>query len=116
MKKSESSKKLMEQNDPLRKPELSYVLLKYRARFYELNYIIDKHDPIFIGWCGEFEYNLVVKSILVQIDNFSTENEILDLVYHEFVMGFGEVKSREKYLFLAKEIFRWHRKYLSRKN
>lgn len=116
MKKPEASKKLLDQNDPLRKPELSYVLLKYGARFYELNYIIDKHDPIFIGWCGEFEYDLEVKSILVQIDNFSTENEILDLVHHEFVLRFGENEPRRKYLFLAKEIYRWHKKYLSRRN
>ena len=116
MKKPEASKKLLDQNDPLRKPELSYVLLKYGARFYELNYIIDKHDLIFIGWCGEFEYDLEVKSILVQIDNFSTENEILDLVHNEFMLGFGKDEPKRKYLFLAKEIYRWHKKYLSRRN
>ena len=116
MKKPETAKKLLDQNDPLRKPEFSYVLLKYGSRFYELNYIIQKHDPIFIGWCGEFEYKPEVISILVQIDNFTTEKEILDLVYHEFQLWFGLNHPRRKYVFLANEIFRWHRKYLYRNN
>lgn len=74
--------------------------------------IINSYDPVGMlsMGAGEEEYDLEVRTIIVQLDNYMTVNEIYDLVREEFIYWFSKeiVVGREKlYRSMAEDIHRW---------
>ena len=94
---------------------LDSVKSKYGDRFMELRTIINRHDPIGLLAIGapEDEYESEVKTIIIQLDNEKTEQQIHDLVYQEFIRWFNDKSTagtKENYTGLAKDIYDWTRK------
>lgn len=77
--------------------------------FFSVREIINKYDParlIVIG-APEDEYDPEVKTIVYQLKNDQTIDQIQDLVYQEFIRWFNEKTiygERESYLKMAIEI------------
>jgi len=77
--------------------------------FFSVREIINKHDPadlIVIG-APEDEYDPEVKTIVYQLKNDQTIDQIQDLVYQEFIRWFNEKAiygERESYLKMSIEI------------
>jgi hypothetical protein len=76
--------------DPLVKLDKDSVKKAYGDKFNDLRTIINKHDPIGLISNGapDDEYEPEVKTIIVQLDNKKTEQQIHDLVYQEFIRWF----------------------------
>jgi hypothetical protein len=96
-------------NDPLMGLNKDSIKNQYGNKFFELRSLINNHDPIGLinMGCPEDEYEAEVKTIIVQLGNKQTENEILDLVYTEFERWFGDAGNKKNYLPLASDIFKW---------
>ena len=79
--------------------------------FYELRTIINKHDPIGLIQSGapEDEYDAEVKTIIIQIVNGLTKEQIHDIVFNEFSSWFNFYESivgpKDKYHDLAVDIY-----------
>jgi len=74
--------------------------------------IINSYDPIGMLSMGaeEEEYDLEVRTIIVQLDNYMTVSETYDLVRNEFILWFSKdiVVGREKmFKSMAEDIHRW---------
>ena len=101
--------------DPLFALDLDSVKSIHGDRFSELRTIINRHDPIGlldIGAPGD-EYEAEVKTIIVQLDHDMTEQQIHDLIYHEFLRWFEDESTagpKEAYKELATDIHEWMKK------
>ena len=96
----------------LRKLSTAVVKSVYKERFTELMEIINSYDPIGMLSMGaeEEEYDLEVRTIIVQLDNYMTVSETYDLVRNEFILWFSKdiVVGREKmFKSMAEDIHRW---------
>ena len=96
----------------MRKWSTAVVKSVYKERFTELLEIINSYDPIGMLSIGaeEEEYDLEVRTIIVQLDNYMTVSEIYNLVRNEFILWFSKdiVVVREKiYKSMAEDIHRW---------
>lgn len=89
--------------------DLNEVKQSQAEIFYSVREIINKHDParlIVIG-APEDEYDPEVKTIVYQLKNDQTIDQIQDMVYQEFIRWFNEKAiygERESYLKIAIEI------------
>ena len=76
----------------------------------KLRSIINKHDPlnlIIIG-CSEDEYDPEVETIYEKLKPTNTEEEILDIVYDEFVNWFGSSAGhKDSYIEMSKDVYKW---------
>jgi hypothetical protein len=104
------------QNNSVEKhPLIALDMLKVKAdygdRFKELRSIINEYDPIGLIDIGapSDEYDPEVKTIIVQLKNEMTKQEVHELVYQEFQRWFG-MGEREDYEELAAAIFEWLKK------
>ena len=96
----------------LKKLDQKAVEAKYGRRFNELGKIIEKHDPMgFMAFEGmKGEYDLEVKTIIVQLEKDMSVEEVHNLVFQEFVRWFEEAAGeKEAYKELAKEVWEWNR-------
>jgi hypothetical protein len=105
--------------DPLVKLDRDSVKKTYGDKFNDLRTIINKHDPIGLIANGapDDEYEPEVKTIIVQLDNKTTEQQIHDLVYQEFIRWFDDESTagqNDSYKDLAKDIFVWTKKTTTR--
>ena len=98
--------------DPLIDLKLNTVKSAHGVQFGELRTIINMHDPIGLIEIGapEDEYDPEVKTIIVQLENGMTVQQIHDLIYKEFLRWFGDkttVGPKEVYVTLASDIHVW---------
>lgn len=87
----------------------------YTITYLELRSIINKHDPIGLlsGGAPEDEYDPEVKTIIVQLTEGQSEQQILDLIYKEFLRWFGKesiIGPKEAYKSIAFDIYNWKHK------
>jgi hypothetical protein len=85
---------------------------QFKSRFFELEEIINKHDPVMLIalGCPRNEYDPEVKTIIVQLDSINTVGDIQDLVYKEFHRWFGDmpvIDKKESFQELAEDIYKW---------
>ena len=114
-KKSDSFEKAFEQikkQDKMIALNLDSIKSQYGDKFMELREIINKHDPIGLIEMGApiDEYEPEVKTILVQINDKDSLDEIHSIVYNEFIRWFGDSSTtgpKESYFDLAKDINNW---------
>jgi len=88
------------------------VKKEYGEKFNQLLTIINKHDPINLIKIGApvDEYNSEVKTIIIQHKNMTTEQQVHDLIYQEFLRWFnyeGVVGPKDSYKELAADVFVW---------
>jgi hypothetical protein len=95
--------------DPLLGLNLDSVKNTYSNKFYELREIINSEDPMSLIDMGAAndEYEAEVKTIIVQLDSKTNEDEVLNLIYDEFEKWFGDAGSKENYKALARKILEW---------
>jgi len=106
-------RKFKENDDPLLNLDIKLVRKEFGdKRFNELMSIINKHDPMGISHASIWEYDLEVASIIVQLDDCNTKEEIYRLVLDEFTRWFGEMKTIDLSLFekMAVDIQDWKSK------
>jgi hypothetical protein len=89
--------------------DLKDVKQSHADIFFSVREIINTHDPIGLIAIGapEDEYDPEVKTIVFQLKNVYTIEQIQDLVYQEFMRWFNEksiVGERESYLEMAKDL------------
>jgi hypothetical protein len=76
----------------------------------KLRSIINKHDPlnlITIG-CPEDEYDPEVETIFEKLKPSNTEEEVLDIVYEEFIHWFGKSAGhKDSYIEVSKDVYKW---------
>ena len=78
------------------------------SNYKEILSILTKHDPIGIILENNFgEYEPEAKSIYNRLNNTNSVQEVSEIVYEEFINWFDKdtVGGREKYDFIAKEIY-----------
>lgn len=100
--------------DHLDKLDIDELKKKYGKRFTELLTIISKHDPMGIAIVPDLiqvEYDLEVKTIIVQLDKTESLTDVHAMVHREFVRWFGSEDSDDDYFNsfepLAKDIYEW---------
>lgn len=114
-----SFEKLIDKNkkhdDPLQNLDIKLVRKEFGdKRFNELLSIVNKYDPLqLIALAAPInEYDLEVKTIIVQLDDCNTEEEIYHLVLGEFTRWFGEIEEEDLGLFekMSIDIHDWKSK------
>lgn len=114
-----SFEKLINKNknhdDPLYNLDTELVRKEFgEKRFNELMSLVNKHDPqqLIALHAPINEYDLEVKTIIVQLDDCNTEEEIYQLVIGEFTRWFGEINEEDLSLYkmMAKDIYDWKSK------
>lgn len=95
--------------DPLLNLDIGLVTEYYgKKKFNELMSIVNKHDPFgLMGLAPISEYDLEVASIIVQIFNLTTIEEIHTLVNTEFERWFGEMKELDILKEMSEDIYDW---------
>ena len=88
------------------------VKKEFGQSFNELRTIINKHDPINLIKIGApiDEYNSEVKTIIIQLKNMTTEQQVQDLIYQEFLRWFNYecvTGPKDSYKDLAADVFVW---------
>ncbi len=101
--------------DPLFALDIDSVKSEYGDRFMELRTIINQHDPISLLDIGapEDEYESEVKTIIVQLKDDMTQQQVHDLIYQEFLRWFDDESTagpKESYKKLAIDIHKWMKK------
>lgn len=80
-----------------------------RELFEAISELLFKHDPIGINFeHNTDEYEPEVGTILPRLNEAASENDVLDIVYEEFVQWFDEqiAKDKEHYREIAEDIWR----------
>jgi len=106
-------KKDKNKDDPLLNLDIKLVRKEFGdKRFDELMSIINKHDPMGIEVASIWEYDLEVASIIVQLDDCNTKEEIYRLVLGEFERWFYKVEAKDLSLYeeMAEDIYDWKSK------
>ena len=106
---TEDSDKIVDQSQFLIDLDLKEVKQSHADIFFSVREIISKHDPIGLMAIGapEDEYDPEVKTIVYQIKNVHTLEQIQDLLHQEFMRWLNEksiVGERESYLEMAKDL------------
>ena len=100
--------------DPLLNLDINLLSKEFGdKRFDELMSIVNKHDPMGITMLAPIsEYCLEVASIIVQLDDCITKEEIYLLVLGEFERWFYKIESKDlsRYEELAEDIYDWKSK------
>jgi hypothetical protein len=94
------------------KLSIDSVKKEFGQSFNELRTIINKHDPINLIKIGapEDEYDSEVKTIIIQLKNMTTEQQVHDLIYQEFLRWFNHERitgPKDSYKELAADVFVW---------
>ncbi len=101
--------------DPMFSLNNDSVKKEFGNKYLELRAIINKHDPIGLINTGapEDEYEPEVKTIIVQLNDKQTKEQIHDLVYAEFLRWFDDestARPKNTYDSLAVDIYNWRNK------
>jgi len=118
---SEKSDKMFEKalneirKDPFVSLNNDSVKKQFANKYLELRVIINRHDPIGLLKYGapEDEYDPEVKTIIVQLNDKQTKEQIHNLVYSEFLRWFNDESTtgpKSAYNSLATDIYNWNKK------
>ena len=101
-------------NDVLLTLDRDSVKAEHTDKFIKLREIVNRHDPIGLIAIGtpEDEYEPEVMTIIVQLKNGMTEEQVHDLIYQEFMRWFNDestVGPKNFYKELAKDVYDFSR-------
>lgn len=79
------------------------------AKFFQLRSIINRRDPMELLSMGapQDEYEPEVESVLEKLSNGISQEQVLEVIYSEFVRWFGEVPPMETFHSLAHDVHSW---------
>jgi hypothetical protein len=101
--------------DPLLSLNNDSIKQHFGNKYLELRTIVNKHDPIGLIGSGapQDEYEPEVKTIIVQLNDKQSKEQIHDLVYAEFLRWFDDESTagpKSAYDSLAADIYNWKNK------
>jgi hypothetical protein len=98
-------------SDGLIKPSTSSVEKAYGDLFDELQTIIGEYDvmSLFCFGATAAEYDLEVKTIIIQLDKGMNEQQVLNIIHQEFVLWFGEelIGSKDTFSDMSNDVYQW---------